>query len=109
MSLGPRTLKAGKPMPYPEVPSTLGDRLRNRRHEHGLLHKDAADGSGVNAWALSSWEKGCTNPKLRFWPGIIEFLGYHPNPGPNPSDLAQRSKTVRIGRDLSEPADVLDR
>ena len=30
LSPGPKTLKAGKPMPYPEVPATLRERLRKR-------------------------------------------------------------------------------
>jgi hypothetical protein len=54
--------------------------------------------SGANTSTRSNWEKGYTNPKLRFWPGIIEFLGYHPNPGPNPSDLAQRIQWTRRGQ-----------
>ncbi len=62
-------------MPYPEVPATLGDHLRNRRHERGLLHKDAADHLGVNTFTLANWEKGYTKPALRFWLKIIEFLG----------------------------------
>ena len=99
MSLGPKTLKAGKPKPYPEVPATLGDHLRKRRHERGLLQKDVAASMGVNAWTLANWEKGYTNPKLRFWPGIIEFLGYDPNP--EPSDLAQRIQWARWRRGLS--------
>ena len=61
-------------MPYPEVPATFGDHLRKRRHERGLLQKDAAASMGVNTWTLGNWEKGYTKPALRFWPKIIDFL-----------------------------------
>jgi len=79
LSVGPKTLKARKPMPYREVPATVGDRLRKRRHERGLLQKDVAASMGVNACMLANWEKGWTKPALDFWPGTIEFLGYDPS------------------------------
>ena len=34
---------------------------------------------GVNTWTLGNWEKGYTKPALRFWPKIIDFLGYDPS------------------------------
>ena len=99
MSLDPKTLKAGKPMPNPDVPATPGDHLRKRRHESGLVQEDAADRLGVNTWTLANSEKGCAKPALRFWPGIIEFPGYDPRP--EPSDLAQRFQWTRRRRGLS--------
>ena len=101
MSLGPKTLKSEKPKPCPLVLVTLGDHLRKRRHERGLLQKDAAVSMGVNAWTLANWEKDYTNPRLRSWPGIIEFLGYDPHPEPKPSDLAQRIHWARRRQGLS--------
>ena len=62
-------------MPYPKVPATLGDHLRKRRHELGFPQKDATDLLGVNPFTLANWEKGYTNPSLRFLPNTIEFLG----------------------------------
>jgi DNA-binding transcriptional regulator YiaG len=70
------------------------------RIEFQLLQQ-AADHLGINTWALANWEKGYTNPTLRFWPGIIEFLGYDPMPEPKPSDLAQRIQWARRRRGLS--------
>jgi DNA-binding transcriptional regulator YiaG len=81
--VGPKTLRSWKPTLYPDVPETLGDHLLKRRHELGLLQKDAAHSLGVNVWTLANWEKGYTSPKLCLWPGIIEFLGYDPNPEPD--------------------------
>jgi DNA-binding transcriptional regulator YiaG len=53
----------------------------------------------VSTRGLGNWEKGYTNPAIRCWPGIIEFLGYDPNP--EPSDLAQRIQWARRRRGLS--------
>jgi DNA-binding XRE family transcriptional regulator len=98
-SLGPKTFKSRKPTPYPDAPAALGDHLRKRRHESGLLQEDAADRLGVNTWTLANSEKGCAKPALRFWPGIIEFLANDPNS--EPSDLAQRIQWARRRRGLS--------
>jgi DNA-binding transcriptional regulator YiaG len=88
-------------MPYPEVPATLGDHLRKRRHELRLLQRDGANRLGVNTWTLANWEKGYANPRLSFWPKITEFLGYDPMPEPKPSDLAQRIQWARRRQGLS--------
>jgi len=45
-------------MPYPEVPATLGDHLRKRRHERGLLQKHAANHLGVNTFSPEPWDMG---------------------------------------------------
>jgi DNA-binding transcriptional regulator YiaG len=97
--VGPKTLRSAKPKAHPLVLSTLGDHLLKRRHEFGLLQKDAARSLGVNAWTLANWEKGYTQPKLRFWPRIIQFLGYDPNP--EPIDLPQKLFSARRRRGLS--------
>jgi DNA-binding transcriptional regulator YiaG len=97
--VGPKILKSAKPKPYPFVPVTIGGHLRKRRHELGLLQKDAADHLGVNTWTLANWEKGYTSRKLCLWPKIIEFLGYDPNPAP--SDLARRIQWARWRKGLS--------
>jgi transcriptional regulator with XRE-family HTH domain len=87
-------------MPYPEVPATLGDHLRKRRHERGLLQNDAADRLGVNAWKLANWEKGYTSPKLRSWRGVIEFLGCDPTPEPEGPGQRKFSACRRQGLPL---------
>jgi DNA-binding XRE family transcriptional regulator len=97
--VGPKTLRSRKPTPYPAAPGTLGDHLLKRRHELGLLQKHVAPSIGVNSWTLANWEKGYTNPKIRFWPRIIQFLGYDPNP--EPIDLPQELFSARRRRGLS--------
>ena len=82
MPLGPVTLTATKPKPYNEHPITLGEHLRKRRIELGLLQKDVASRLGTNEWTYRYWERFGKVPRIRFMPGIIAFLGYYPYPEP---------------------------
>jgi transcriptional regulator with XRE-family HTH domain len=99
-----RTLKAGKPKPYPAVPGTLGDHLKRRRLELGLLQREVAEQLGVSESTLRHWEKYTTTPAIRFVPRILEFLGY--DPYPEPIDLSQRLFWARRrrGRSIREVA-----
>jgi len=47
-----------------------------------LLQREAANRIGVDVFSLLNWEKGKTEPVIRFWPGIIAFLGHDPSPLP---------------------------
>ena len=75
-------LIAWKPLPpaYPRELKTLGDHLRKRRLDLGLLQKQVADRLEVNAMTICNWETNRTSPQLRFVPRILSFLGYNPNP-----------------------------
>jgi len=69
-----------KPLPpaYPRQLNTLGDHLRKRRLDLGLLQREAADKLGVDATTICNWETNRTSPQLRFIPEILTFLGYIP-------------------------------
>ncbi|RLG05747.1 MAG: transcriptional regulator [Thaumarchaeota archaeon] len=73
-------MKAKKPLPraYPKELKTLGDHLRKKRLELGLLQKDVAKILGVSQDTIYNWENNRTSPSLRSIPKIIEFLGYIP-------------------------------
>jgi len=43
----------------------------------GLRQRDAARQIGVTAGTVRNWELGHTNPSLRAWPRILDFLGFH--------------------------------
>lgn len=58
---------------------TIGDHVRKKRLELGLLQRDAAQHIGVATDTVTNWEKGRTSPRLHLFPKIIEFLGYTPN------------------------------
>jgi DNA-binding XRE family transcriptional regulator len=64
--------------PYKENPETLGEHLRKRRMELGLLQREAASILNVNAWTYLGWEHDRKKPTIRMLPRIIDFLGYDP-------------------------------
>ena len=57
---------------------TLGDHLRKRRLDLGLLQGDVAEELDVNKMTVCNWETNRTSPQLRLIPRIITFLGYSP-------------------------------
>jgi DNA-binding transcriptional regulator YiaG len=59
-------------------PKTLGDKIKKRRLDLGLLQKDAAAFLGVNEQNVYLWENGHRHPLVAFYPKIINFLGYYP-------------------------------
>lgn len=71
-------LKARKSSKYPVELKTLGDHLRKKRLDEGLLIKDLAEILGVQVESVSHWENNRLSPQLRFIPRIIHFLGYIP-------------------------------
>lgn len=71
---GPRPL----PRAYPQALATLGDHLRKRRLDLGLLQREVAEGLGVTESTVTNWELNRTEPELRFIPAIVRCLGYLP-------------------------------
>lgn len=53
-----------------------------RRLELDLRQKDVALRLRVNEWTIGNWEKDITTPAVRYYPRIIEFLGYYPFAAP---------------------------
>lgn len=74
------TLTASRPLSpaYPRELKTLGDHLRKKRLDLGLLQKDVADILGVHQKSVYNWEKNRTSLPVRFIPRIIRFLEYVP-------------------------------
>jgi len=68
--------------PYDFVPISVGDHIRKRRLELGLLQKEAALQIGVNPWTVLNWEKSHTEPPVSAMRAILQFLGYDPCPEP---------------------------
>ena len=67
-----------QPLPrYPTHPVTVGDHIRKRRMDRGLLQREVAEIIGVTESSVWNWEHG-TEPELHYNPKIIEFLGYIP-------------------------------
>lgn len=74
------SLTASRPQStaYPKELKSLGDHLRKRRLDLGLLQKEVAQQLGVDKDSIYYWETGRYKPSLRVIPKIIEFLGYMP-------------------------------
>jgi transcriptional regulator with XRE-family HTH domain len=64
----------------PKQLKTLGDHIRRRRVERGLLQLEVAQQIGVTKSTIWNWERNASSPRWRCWPKIVTFLGYDPLP-----------------------------
>jgi transcriptional regulator with XRE-family HTH domain len=96
------SLKGLRPLSkaYPKEIKTLGDHLRKRRLDLGLLQKQAAKLIGVEVSTLRNWEGQRNTPALPGIPGIIRFLGY--NPLPEAETVAQKLTRYRTSQGISQ-------
>lgn len=78
---------------------TIGDHIRKRRLDLGLLQKEVAERLGVTKWTIRNWELGWSAPAIRCIPEIVRFLGY--SPLPTPELLAERLLCFRRLRGIS--------
>ncbi len=99
MPFGPVTLKHQRLKPYRDPPQTLGDHLKKRRIDLGLLQKDVAQQLWVGEWTYLKWEHDKALPAIRMWRRVIEFLGYYPLEPPQ--RLAERLLAARRSLGLS--------
>ena len=63
---------------YPKQLKTLGDHIRARRLDLGLLQKDVAEIIGVTTDTIANWEKNRHHPMRCHYMRINTFLGYSP-------------------------------
>jgi DNA-binding XRE family transcriptional regulator len=82
LPFGVKLLKSLKPVPYARELKTLGQHLKKRRMELGLFQRDLRERFKLEKETYANWEKDRCYPAMKHWPGIIEFLGYDPNPIP---------------------------
>ncbi len=59
---------------------TVGQHIRARRVHLQLTRREAAARLGACSNSVLNWEKDQQLPEVRFWPGVIQFLGYDPTP-----------------------------
>lgn len=87
--------------PYlPKQINHLGDRIRARRIELGLLQRDVARRLGTDHASVSNWEKGRNRPEVRYYPRIFAFLGYNPLPSPTTpgEEIGYQRMTLGLSR-----------
>lgn len=103
----PLTVKSPKPKDYSEAPQSLGEHLKKRRRELGLLQREAGERMGVSAETVSNWEIGKTKPAPSQFKPVAGFLGY--DPAPEPTTLAERFEAKRrsLGTTLDQVAQYL--
>lgn len=89
------------PISYPEKPVSIGDHIRKKRMELKLLQKDVAVICRVTEDCITNWEKNRTLPQIKFFPHIINFLGYLPFEV-DKSTLAGKLKAHRYTNGLSQ-------
>lgn len=85
---------------YPNTLKTLGDHLRKKRLDLGLLQCDVGEKLGVTESTIWNWEKNATTPAIRLIPRIIRFLGY--NPYPTGQSLPEKLTSARKALGLSQ-------
>jgi len=73
-------LTASRPLPptYPRDLRTIGDHLRKKRLDLGLLQQEVARRIGVDEASIYNWENHRSSTSLQFIPKVIAFLGYSP-------------------------------
>lgn len=82
--------------------ATIGDHLRKRRLDLGLLQREVAERLGVDSCSITNWELKRTKPALHTLPGIVRFLGYTPWTGDG--SIGERLLAFRRERGLSQAA-----
>lgn len=99
------TLRGRKPRHgYPEELRTLGEHLKKKRLDLGLIQREVAKEIAVSKATLYNWEKGRSEPEIRFYPAIIRFLGYDPTAADPALSLGERLRVTRRARGLSQEA-----
>lgn len=89
----PLTLKSLRTKDYSARPKTLGEYLKKRRRELGLLQREVADRMGINHFTYINWENDKTKPVSSQFRPVIDFLGFDPTPAP--ATLAERLAAKR--------------
>ena len=96
-----------RPKDYIESPQSLGEHLRKRRIEQGLIQKEVAKRLGVNTWTYILWEQDRSQATVRYYPAIFSFLGYEPYAAPVtlPEQIAAQRR--RLGLTLKEASSAI--
>lgn len=87
---------------YPEELHTIGDHVRKRRLDLGILQREMAGRIGVCRETILHWELGQSRPAIGYLPIIVEVLGYVPLP--RPASLSEKLRTYRHLKGISGEA-----
>ena len=96
-----------RPPKYPKQIQQLGDHIRAKRLDNNLFQKDVAKIIGTSEESINHWEMNTTEPEIKFYPKIMEFLGYCPiHYAQNVGEILKLHRTHR-GLTLEEFAKIL--
>ena len=73
--------------------------MKKRRLELGLLQREVAKELRIPVASYFNWEKGYTEPMIRFLPKLINWLGY--DPFPEPTTAGEEIMALRRRRGIS--------
>jgi transcriptional regulator with XRE-family HTH domain len=104
----PLTLKALRAKDYSQTPQTLGEHLKKRRRELGLLQREAAVRMGIGTDTYANWERGKTEPVAAQFQPVVEFLGYDPTPAPETLSERLTAKRRELGVTFAQVARYLE-
>jgi site-specific DNA recombinase len=95
-----QSYSTGAVVRIPTQPKTVGDHIRTRRLALKMLQREVADKLGVDKACIFTWEANTSNPRTRYMPAIIDFLGF--NPLPQANTLAEQLVRQRTSLGLSQ-------
>lgn len=87
---------------YPASPKTIGEMIRKRRLDLGLLQREAAKRIGCDQMTMVNWERGHTTPQVAHMAQIVAFLGF--NPIQVGTSMAERFVNFRKSRGITQNA-----
>ena len=103
----PLALKVLRKKDYSPNPQTLGEHLKKRRRELGLLQRKAADRMGIGTETHGNWENGKTEPVAAQFRPVVTFLGYDPTPKPRTLAVRLEARRRELGVTFSQVARYL--
>lgn len=90
-----------------ENPQTIGEHLKRARQLRRIRQKDAALELGVGHFTYMTWEKDQKIPFPRYYPAIIEFVGYNPLTEGTTEGECRKRERLTLGFTTTEMADHL--
>ncbi|MEA2911823.1 MAG: hypothetical protein QOJ15_3904 [Bradyrhizobium sp.] len=104
----PFTLRVLRAKDYSETRQTLGEHLKKRRRQLGLLQREAAERMGIQRDTYVNWEKDKTRPVASQFRPVMAFLGYDPTPAPQTLSERLKSKRRQLGVTFAQVARYLE-
>lgn len=77
-----KTAQRPKNTAYPKKLNSLGDHIRKRRLDLDLEQKDVGKIIKTDKQTIWNWENNKSKPEIKYYPAIMDFLGYCPYVGP---------------------------